>query len=121
MDDGDLFQGLVISTVDVGYVRAIGVYVGPDPSSEMLTYRSPRNLVVSEIKWCITASTLESIFTRCPCRIHLVLTYLCPDNQEDSTTPPSAGQTRRCCERQRCIDPVHEYVSPPFFHRCLFS
>ncbi|KAJ8105245.1 hypothetical protein ONZ43_g7502 [Nemania bipapillata] len=38
MDDGDLVQGLAISTVGVG---------------------SPCNLVASEVKWCVTASTLE--------------------------------------------------------------
>ncbi|KAH8156233.1 hypothetical protein CIB48_g12013 [Xylaria polymorpha] len=39
MDDGDLVQGLAISTVGIG---------------------SPCNLVSSEVKWCVTASTLEN-------------------------------------------------------------
>ncbi|KAH6700654.1 hypothetical protein DL95DRAFT_429847 [Leptodontidium sp. 2 PMI_412] len=39
MDDGDLVQGLAISTVGVG---------------------SPCNLAANEVKWCITASTLEA-------------------------------------------------------------
>lgn len=28
----------------------------------VFTHRSPCNLVASEVKWCITASTLESMF-----------------------------------------------------------
>ncbi|KAH8878740.1 hypothetical protein GQ53DRAFT_775512 [Thozetella sp. PMI_491] len=39
MDDGDLVQGLAISTVG---------------------YRSPCNLAADEVKWCVTASTLEN-------------------------------------------------------------
>ncbi|KAI1295007.1 hypothetical protein F5Y03DRAFT_311087 [Xylaria venustula] len=39
MDDGDLVQGLAISTVGIG---------------------SPCELTSSEVKWCVTASTLES-------------------------------------------------------------